>query len=247
MRVLCIFALLLLAVIAWAQAPLTYTAIRSDVPPELRGGRTFVPVRVISEQFGATVRWQPQGRQVTIERPNAPTIHLTIGSTSTQVGERAVTLDAAPYTTSGRTMVPMRFIAESYGIPVAYHAATATVRLTRENRLYILSLPSTRAGVTIETPAPNALVRNPILVQGVGNVFEGHLEIEVRDARGGVLSHTFATAGMGAFYPYSTTVYYNNPSDDAIDGRIVVFSRNGRGDSQILAQASIPVRLASTR
>ena len=246
MRTLTI-VLLLLAGMLWAQGqPLIYTPIRSDVPPQIRNGRTFVPVRVISEQFGSAVQWIPQGQQVIITRANAPDIRLAIGSTTAYVGENTVRLDAAPYITSGRTLVPLRFISETYGVPVSYDTTTRTVRLTQGGRLYILPLEDTRSGVVIETPTEGQLVRNPILVQGVANVFEGNLQIEVRDAGGRVLSRTFTTAGMGAFYPFSTEVYYNNPLDDAINGSIVVFSSNGRGDGRILAQDTVRVRLAST-
>jgi len=246
MRILTIVLLSLLAAIVWAQGqPLIYTPILSDVPPQIRDGRMFVPLRVISEQFGAAVQWIPRGQQVIITQADQPTIRLTIGSTTASVGDRTVMLDAAPYITSGRTLVPLRFISESYGISVSYDAATRTVRLRQQGHLYVLSLPSTRSGVVTEMPTENQLVRNPILVQGVANVFEGHLEIEVRDTAGRVIAHTFTTAGMGAFYPFSERVYYNNPSEDAIDGVIVVFSRDGRGNGRILAQDTVKVRLAS--
>jgi len=247
MRILTIALLLLLGMV-WAQGqPLIYTPIRTDVPPETRSGRTFVPIRVTSEQFGAAVQWIPANQRVIITRANQPTIELSVGSTSARVGNNIVTLDAAPYVSSGRTLVPLRFISESYGIPVSYDTATRTVRLTQGGKLYVLSLPDTRSGVVIEMPTEGQLVRNPILVQGMGNVFEGHLEIEVRDTSGRVLAHTFTVAGMGAFYPFSEQVYYNNPSEDAIDGVIVVFSQDGRGNGRILAQDSVRVRLASTK
>jgi len=248
LRILSILLLSVLSAIVLAQdQPLIYTPILADAPPEIRNGRTFVPVRVISEQFGAALQWIPRNRQVIITRTNQPEIRLTIGSTAARVGDDTVMLDAAPFISSGRTMVPLRFISESYGIPVNYDATTRTVRLRQQERLYIVPLPDSRSGVAIETPAENRLARNPILVQGVANVFEGHLEIKVRDTSGRVIAHTFTIAGMGAFYPFSEQVYYNNPSEDAINGVIVVFSRDGRGNGQILAQDSVRVRLASTR
>ena len=41
-------------------------AQRVDVPASLVNGRTFVPVRMVSEQLGAKVNWNPVTRQVTI-------------------------------------------------------------------------------------------------------------------------------------------------------------------------------------
>ncbi|MBS3950706.1 MAG: copper amine oxidase N-terminal domain-containing protein [Clostridia bacterium] len=41
-------------------------AQKADVPARLVNGRTFVPVRMVSEQLGARVDWNPSTRQVTI-------------------------------------------------------------------------------------------------------------------------------------------------------------------------------------
>lgn len=241
--------LLALAGVAWAQTsetPPIYTPIRSDVSPQVRNGRVFVPVRVISEQFNATTQWLPVQQTVVITRSNQPTIRLVIGSTTVRVDDQAVVLDAAPFVYLGRTLVPLRFIAERYDVPVNYESGTRTVRVRANNRLYVLPLDSPRTGVVIETPARSTLQRNPILVQGVANVYEGALTVEVQDARGRVLGSTITTAGMGAFYPFSVPVYYNLPSDDPIDGFLVVYSQNGQGNGRILAQDRISIRLAST-
>jgi hypothetical protein len=37
-----------------------------DAPPEIRSGRTFVPIRFISEAFGAIVEWDAATRTVTV-------------------------------------------------------------------------------------------------------------------------------------------------------------------------------------
>jgi len=44
-------------------------AVALDATPIIRGGRTFVPVRFISEQMGATVAWNSTTRTVTITMP----------------------------------------------------------------------------------------------------------------------------------------------------------------------------------
>ncbi|OPZ85119.1 MAG: hypothetical protein BWY76_01545 [bacterium ADurb.Bin429] len=230
---------------AQPQRPI-YTALVTDVEPQIVAGRTFVPVAVIAREFGATVTWVPEMQRVHIARASERTIILTIGTRTALVDGQPATLDAAPFITRGRTMVPLRFIAETYRIPVTYDGVTRTVRLTRANRHYVLPLPSFKAGVVIADPRPGELVRTGLRVQGVANVYEGALIIEVRDSGGRVLGRTIATAGMGGFYPFSTVIYYNLPSDDPSNGRIVVYSQNGRGDGKILAEDSVPVVLAST-
>lgn len=223
-----------------------YTALVTDVAPEVRNWRTFVPISVIAREFGATVFWDAAARRVRIVRPNAPEIGLTIDARTATLGTSTVTLDAAPFITQGRTMVPLRFIAQAYAIPVNYYEDTRSVHLQRANRVYVLPLESSRAGVIVFDPQDGELVRNPVRVQGQANVYEGALIIEVRDLQGQVLGRTIATAGMGGFYPFSVPIYYNLPSDDPARGRIVVFSQNGRGDDRILAQDSVEVMLAST-
>ncbi|MFO7655431.1 MAG: copper amine oxidase N-terminal domain-containing protein, partial [Bacteroidales bacterium] len=37
-----------------------------DAPPQIRQGRTFVPIRFISEAFGAIVEWDAATRTVTV-------------------------------------------------------------------------------------------------------------------------------------------------------------------------------------
>lgn len=224
-----------------------YTAVRSDVSPQLRDGRTFVPVRVIAEQFGATVRWLPGTQTVQLQLEDQREIQLVVNSRTATIGGTAVMLDAAPFIFQGRTLVPLRFIAESYGTPIAYDAATASVHFTRGTLFYVLPLESTKSGVVIADPQTGELVRNPIRVQGQANVFEGALIIEVQDARGTVLARSQATAGMGAFYPFSALVYYNMPTEEAVSGRIVVYSEDGRGDGRVLARDSVNILLASTQ
>ena len=43
-----------------------HTTITLDVPPQMVNNRTFVPLRAISEVFGATVGWDNDTRTVTI-------------------------------------------------------------------------------------------------------------------------------------------------------------------------------------
>jgi hypothetical protein len=61
-------------------------------------------------------------------------IKLTVGKTAATVGTTGVTLDSAPYIdkASGRTMVPMRFIGETFGATVTWDAATRRVSVETE-------------------------------------------------------------------------------------------------------------------
>jgi len=57
-------------------------------------------------------------------------IVLTIGSNKALVGTEEVELDAVPELVNGRTMVPVRFIAETLGFEVQW--ADGVVTLTQQ-------------------------------------------------------------------------------------------------------------------
>ncbi|HEY3417852.1 MAG TPA: Gmad2 immunoglobulin-like domain-containing protein, partial [Armatimonadota bacterium] len=135
----------------------------------------------------------------------------------------------------------------TYHVPIIYDGPTNSVSFTRGDRRYVLPLPSTNTGVILADPQRGALVHNPLRVQGQANVFEGHLVIELRDAGDRLIARSFTTAGMGGFYPFSTLVYYNMPTQDAAPGRLLVYAPDPSGRNRILAQARVNITLASTR
>jgi|GEM_PF-929377 len=92
---------------------LNNTRIFPDVPPYLaEGGRTMVPIRVIVEHLGAQVEWKSETQTVFISGKNR-IVKLNIGSNKADVDGVPVLLEAPPVIKSGRTMVPLRFVAEN--------------------------------------------------------------------------------------------------------------------------------------
>jgi len=99
-----------------------------DAPPfiDKQSSRTLVPLRFISQAFGAEVEWDEKLRKVTIKK--APTknnpailIELWPGDKTAKVNLKSVELDVAPVIIPpGRTMVPLRFISESFGSSVSW-------------------------------------------------------------------------------------------------------------------------------
>ena len=99
-----------------------------DAPPFIvaSAGRTVVPVRFISEAFGAKVDWNPNARKVTIKKDpteNHPPLllELWIGKKVVRVNLKEKIIDVSPLIIPpGRTMVPLRFIAETLGSDVSW-------------------------------------------------------------------------------------------------------------------------------
>ena len=97
--------------------------------PVIVNDRTLVPIRAIIEAVGGTVDWE-QNTQTTTLSYNSDAIRLTIDSTTAYLNDEASELDAAPAIINDRTMLPIRFIAESFKFTVGWDEATQTVTVT---------------------------------------------------------------------------------------------------------------------
>lgn len=102
------------------------TEIVPDVPPQIVNGRTLVPVRVVSEALGARVYWNEHTREVTI-RDGDDLTQIRVGETRAWVNNRSYTLDVPAHIVDGRTLVPLRFIAETMGYKVDWDPYERTV------------------------------------------------------------------------------------------------------------------------
>jgi hypothetical protein len=97
-----------------------------DQPPIERAGRVFVPLRGVFERLGASVVYANGQINAT---GNGRTVSLTIGSTNATVNGQPVTIDVAPFLVGARTLVPLRFIAQSLGATVNYSDSNRTVTI----------------------------------------------------------------------------------------------------------------------
>ncbi len=103
-----------------------------DVMPQIVNSRTMVPLRGIFEELGATVTWDNDSRTVTIAGTDKPQICVTIDSKTATVEGSAVAMDTAPMISEGRTLVPVRFLAETLGAQVGWDNATQTVVISAQ-------------------------------------------------------------------------------------------------------------------
>ncbi|MCD8091281.1 MAG: flavodoxin [Clostridiales bacterium] len=101
-----------------------------DAPPVIVEGRTLVPIRAIIEAMGGEVEWN-QDTQTAELTYNGDVIELTIDSNTAYFNGTANELDTAPAVVSGRTMLPIRFIAESFEFDVDWNSETQTITITK--------------------------------------------------------------------------------------------------------------------
>ena len=84
----------------------------------------MVPLRVISENLGAKVHWSDG--QVILTQSEMK-VSLKLNSSKATVNGKTVLLDAKPYLKNGRTIVPLRFLAETFGCKVQYDHLTISI------------------------------------------------------------------------------------------------------------------------
>lgn len=103
---------------------------RMDVAPFIENGRTYVPVRYLSNALGVTdenIGWDERARLVTLAEPGFPKVELTIGSKTIKSDDQARQMDVAPLIRDARTFLPARFVAEALGYQVDWDAANQVV------------------------------------------------------------------------------------------------------------------------
>ena len=122
---------------------------RGTAPVLVNDARTLLPVRAIVEAVGGAVAWDENTNTATLTY-GSDVIDLTIDSATAYLNGAAQTLDVAPTTINDRTMLPIRFIAESFKFSVDWDGDTQTVTIT---------VPSDAAAAAPNTDvAPKSLV-----------------------------------------------------------------------------------------
>ena len=100
-----------------------------DAPPIIVADRTCVPIRFISENLGFSVRWEGDMQTVIITNGDR-SILIQIGLEKAFVDGEEKALDAPAFIHNDRTMVPLRFITEAFGITPEWHGEERMVSLT---------------------------------------------------------------------------------------------------------------------
>lgn len=100
--------------------------ISFDQPPVIVNDRTMVPMRAIFEALGANVDWNAETRTATGSKCG---IYIDFQIDEPYMLKNTITieLDAPATLINGYTMLPVRAVAESFGVEVSWEAETRTV------------------------------------------------------------------------------------------------------------------------
>lgn len=97
-----------------------------ETVPKVVNGRTLIPIRAVIEAMGGTADYDVKEQKITLKKGN-DTLQMRVGKTNIKLNDSTKTMDTAPVVLNGRTMVPVRFVAENFGYSVAWKAAEQTV------------------------------------------------------------------------------------------------------------------------
>ena len=97
-----------------------------NVMPFIEDGVTLAPIRAVTEALGAEVIWNSETQEIVIKKDDI-NINMTIGNNIAYINDNEVLLDVAPQIRDDRTVVPMRFIAESFNLNVDWDGNSNTI------------------------------------------------------------------------------------------------------------------------
>ena len=99
-----------------------------NVFPVIENGRTLVPVRAVSEALSAEILWNNDTQKIEVKKDSI-IIAMTIGNLKAFINGNETSLDTPPVIQNGRTLVPLRFIAEGLNLNVNWNEENKTIKI----------------------------------------------------------------------------------------------------------------------
>nr|MBA4365409.1 hypothetical protein [Coprothermobacter sp.] len=123
--------------------------------PVIVEGRTFLPIRAVVEALNGTIAWTAADQKVTIIM-GSDVLELFIGKSTARVNGTPMSVDptnpkVVPFIVGGRTMLPVRFVAERLGGTVAWNDATKAATLTFGSTTTLTALSVTEIAKKVES------------------------------------------------------------------------------------------------
>jgi len=131
--------------------------VRSDVPPVVRYGLIYVPVRFVSEALNATVTWDERHRTVKVSLGDK-SIEFYIESSQVSVNNKEERMLAPAFIYQDRTMVPLEITALNLGASVEKINNTINIGLNKGQQQNQSAVPN---NVSLNMPNP------PVIEYGI--------------------------------------------------------------------------------
>lgn len=110
----------------------------SDQKPIVVNGRTLLPIRAIAEYYGWDVTWDEEQKKVLVENDTKILqFYINVGGSEHQKTSimpiwNPISLDVPPMILNGRTLLPIRAVAETLGLQVEWLPTERAVLLTEQ-------------------------------------------------------------------------------------------------------------------
>lgn len=90
-----------------------------EIAPFIIGGRSMIPIKLLSVAMDTKVTWQPETRSVLIQKDES-NITLFMDQSYALINGVRVEMDVKPITKDGHMFVPLRFLSEHLGSDVTW-------------------------------------------------------------------------------------------------------------------------------
>lgn len=105
--------------------------VKLDAPAVSIEGRTFLPLRFISEKLLEAAPVYDAAAKTTTITKDGKTAILTTGKKEATVDGQVVKLDSAPLVKNGSTLLPLRFFVENFDMSISYNPAKKEVTIKK--------------------------------------------------------------------------------------------------------------------
>ena len=195
-----------------------------DVEPYIENGRTFVPIRHISEALQIDkIAWDETYQQAVLRKDDV-TLRLPIGSKTIFKNTVALDLEAPVTTYQSRTFVPLRFISEAFDCEVEWKESTYSINIYSKD--YVPQKESTLAPELTPSYSEEDLywLSRIVEAEAKGEPYEGKLAVAnciINRKNNADFPSTIKGVIFDRNYGYQYTpvangTIYNNPSHDSI-------------------------------
>lgn len=102
-----------------------------DVASYSKNGRTYLPIRYAAYAIGISdqnIIWDGIAQTATLVKGNT-FVQVQLGINTITINDVPNTMDVAPESSNGRTMLPIRWIAEAFGSTLAWDSTTQTINI----------------------------------------------------------------------------------------------------------------------
>lgn len=146
--------------------------------------RTVIPVRLLSEYFGAKVIWNPNRRTVNIYY-NGDTIVYTIDSNQVKVNANVIEMDTKAVIVNDTTMIPIRAFAECMSLDFAYDEDKKIISIKTPEKVFegIISYPDSslpdKDAAVPDNEAAKKLAQTYFKISFGENFLDGFSEFDV--------------------------------------------------------------------